>query len=286
VPRRSAPLTLDDAPFRGSVAVAGGRLTRRQLSGPHVRRLFPDIYVATTTRLDHRTWCAGAALLLPPTAAISDWSALSLFCPSASAADNAPVEVSVPSPANLRQHPRLRIHRGVLDPADVVRVDGLPVTSPARTAFDLARRRELLRAVIGLDALLTHRLVTKEQIGEYAQTHSSLHGARHVAPALDLATQGAESPMETRLRLVLVLAGLPTPEVQYEVPLTGALTRIDLAYPQQRLGVEVNGGDAQAEADRLEQLHAAGWTVMPFSGDDVLRRPERVASQVRAALAG
>ena len=271
---------LDNNPFRGSVAVAEGRVTRRQLAGPQVRRLFPDVYVSASARLDHRTWCAGAALLLPPTAAISDWSALSLFCPAASAADNAPVEVSVPSPANLRQHSRFRIHRGVLDPADVIQYEGLPVTSPARTAFDLARRRELLRAVIGLDALLTGRLITKEQIAEYAQTHSSLHGARHVAPALELATNGAESPLETRLRLVLVLAGLPTPEVQYEVPAAG---RIDLAYPGQRIGIEVNG-DPHADPDRLARLQSAGWTVLPFSGDDVLRRPERVASQVRVAL--
>jgi hypothetical protein len=257
--------------------VAEGRITRRQLAGTQVRRLFPDVYVAASTKLDHRTWCAAAALLLPPTAAISDWSALSLFCPAALAADNAPVEVSVPSPANLRQHARLRIHRGVLGSADVVRVDGLPVTSPERTAFDLARRRELLRAVIGLDALLTGRVTTKAQISAYAQTHSSLHGAKHVRPALELAAEGAASPLQTRLRLVLVLAGLPTPEVQYEVP---DASRVDLAYPDQRLVIEVNGADPA----RLALLQNAGWNVLPFNGDDVLRRPERVASQVRAAL--
>jgi very-short-patch-repair endonuclease len=199
--------------------------------------------------------------------------------------------VVVPPPKSLRPHPRLRLHRGRLRAEDVRQSSRVPATTPVRTAFDVARWSDLVEAVIGLDALLLSA-VTLDQVAAYARTHSSLHGAKLVADRLRLAAPGAESGMETRTRLVLVLGGLPAPAVQYEVTngVGRAIGRLDLAYPVHKVGIEYDGARHrerdrfQRDAARLNQLRVAGWTVLRFTADDILRFPVRVVKQVRAVL--
>ena len=96
--------------------------------------------------------------------------------------------------------------------------------------------------------------------------------------------------METRLRLLLVLAGLPRPEVQ--VPLEDGrgrfLGRPDLYYPGERLGLEYDGGTHRAslaeDNRRQNRLLSAGFRLLRFTAGDVLRTPDLVVAQVRAAL--
>ena len=111
---------------------------------------------------------------------------------------------------------------------------------------------------------------------------------------LALAAGGAESPMETRLRLRLVQAGLPAPALQHRVydERGGFLARLDLAYVAERLGVEYDGEchfDARSvrkDLRRQNALRAAGWSLLRFTSEDVFRHPQRLVAQVRAALAG
>jgi very-short-patch-repair endonuclease len=96
--------------------------------------------------------------------------------------------------------------------------------------------------------------------------------------------------METRLRLTLVLAGLPRPEAQ--VPLEDSrgrfLGRPDLYYPTERLGLEYDGGThrtSMAEDNRRQnRLLVAGYRLLRFTAADVLRTPDLVVAQVQAAL--
>ncbi|HLZ36763.1 MAG TPA: DUF559 domain-containing protein [Mycobacteriales bacterium] len=111
--------------------------------------------------------------------------------------------------------------------------------------------------------------------------------------AVTLARPAAESPMETRQRLLLVLAGLPEPVPQHEVrdPDGVLIARLDLAYPQRRLGIEFDGsGHAdprqwRADLRRQNALLRAGWRLLRFTAADVYRHPGTVVAQVRAALA-
>jgi very-short-patch-repair endonuclease len=95
--------------------------------------------------------------------------------------------------------------------------------------------------------------------------------------------------METRLRLILVFAGLPQPAVQYEVPAANA--RLDLAYPELKVAIEYDGDhhrerrQFQRDVARLNRLRMAGWIVLRFTADDVLRHPDIVVAQVRLTLA-
>jgi hypothetical protein len=169
----------------------------------------------------------------------------------------------------------------------------VPVTTALRTAFDLARHLDLTDAVAAVDAMLTRRWITITKLAEYAAKRPGWSGAPRVRRVLELSLPGAESPMESRVRLLLVLAGLPIPVPQYKIRDSAGrlLARLDLAYPELRLAIEYDG-DHHRERDqfrrdlaRLNRLRLLGWTVLQFTADDVLRHPERVVNQVRAAIA-
>jgi hypothetical protein len=160
------------------------------------------------------------------------------------------------------------------------------------SAFDLARTPDLTRAVIGLDALLFRRIITPDGFREFVGRHPRWPGVRAAVRALDLARVDVESPMETRLRLAIVLSGLPEPVVQYDV-LNGRgefVARLDLAYPKRRVGLEYDGDHHRdkttfrQDAVRLNRLRLLDWTVLRFTADDVLRNPDRMLAQIRAVL--
>ena len=132
-----------------------------------------------------------------------------------------------------------------------------------------------------------------KEIAAYANDgRESWNGVPRVARVLSLAAVGAESPMETRLRLVLAGAGLPSPALQHQVCNEAGIcvARLDLAYIDARLGVEYDGQchwePRAIRKDLLRQnaLRALGWTLLRFTAEDVLRHSKRLATQVRSAL--
>jgi len=279
-----------NAPFRGSEAVSAGLLSPEALRTPAWRRLFRDVYVHSEIETTHLVRCQAAALLLPPNSAISGDSAAHLHgCDLNHAAS--PVDVTVTP--QIRPRPGMRVRRAVLDPGDTVGVAGLPVTTLPRTAFDVARWAEPDEAVVTVDAILNLGRVSLEEISTYPARRATWPGALRARNVLRLAARGAESPMETRLRLLLVRSGLPTPVLQHrlEDDRGSVVARLDLAYIAQRLGVEYDGEQhfepraARRDLRRQNALRSLGWTLLRFDSDDVLHHPGRLVAQVRAALA-
>jgi very-short-patch-repair endonuclease len=267
-------------------------LTKRQLRGPAWRRLFRDVYIAAGAPVDHLTRCQAAALLLPPGAALSHESAalahnVHLFPLGSQAA-----HITVPLSSRLRPSGGLVVHRQLLTREEITRRGGLPVTNPRRTTFDLGRDPDPVKAVVALDALLNRRVVKEHVLAEIAAAHLGWPGINHFRAAAARCRPGVESPMETRLRLLLVDGGLPEPAVQHVVldPAGHFVARLDLAYRARRVGLEYDGdhhrdrATFQRDIVRLNRLRLLGWTVLRFTADDVLRRPDRVVSQVRTAL--
>jgi very-short-patch-repair endonuclease len=291
-PRPCVPAILTLAPFRGSVAVADGLLTAPQLRGRAWRRLLPDVYVHHEMRLDHRVWCAAAGLALPPGAAIGGLSAAQLIGCELLNADS-PVSIVVPRRAGARPGGRIRAHHTLLDPSDVTSIGELPVTTPERTAFDLGRRLSRRTAVIAFDAMLRQEVLDLGAVAELARQRHWWPGVARLHQVIRLADSRAESPMESLLRVLLVDAGLPAGQPQFEVrDAAGRLIgRVDLAWPAIRLAIEYEGdhhrGQEQFRRDiaRVNALQHAGWTVIRLSADDVLRRPAETVSLVAAALA-
>ena len=99
-------------------------------------------------------------------------------------------------------------------------------TTPARTAYDRARRLPLESAVIRVDALLNATGATTAEVQAIAARYPGARGIRRFRTALDLVDSGAESPQETRLRLLLVRSGLPRPVTQIRV----GNRRIDMGF--------------------------------------------------------
>jgi hypothetical protein len=170
-------------------------------------------------------------------------------------------------------------------------IAGIPLTTPLRTAVDLGRQRNRKRALIALDAMCHRRLVRRPELEDHAR-HRSLKGCRRLRTLLPLVDPRAESPMETLLRLLLHDAGAPPPTPQYEVRGNDGrlIGRVDLAYPQWRIAIEYEGDHHRERAQfrrdiaRVNALRDAGWLVLRFTADDVLKRPTGVVSQVARAI--
>jgi Protein of unknown function (DUF559)/AbiEi antitoxin C-terminal domain len=261
------------------------------LRGAAWRRLFPDVYVHRDTEMDHRAWCAAVALTLPAGAAIGGPSAAYLWGVDLLAAD-APVSVVVPRARRMRADRRIALHYTTLTRDDVTVLAGVPLTSPERTAFDVGRHGSRATALIALDAILHQRIVKAEAVEAVAQERCRWPGVPLLNEILLLAEPLAESPMESRLRLLLLDAGLPPATAQYAVRDARGhfIGRVDLAWPELKLAVEYEGdhhrerGQFRRDIARLDALRAAGWTVLRFCADDVLRNPARTVRSVATAL--
>jgi len=275
--------------FLGSHAIAEGVITRKQLRELSYRRLVHGVYADPGLEFDHRLRCTGVALLLPPGAAIAGHSAAA-WHGAPFAAPHDPVTVVRP-PSVLWKGPReVRVHQADVAPADVEWHDDVPVTSPLRTAWDLAAWEPLGTAVAALDAMVRCGRVSLEAVTALPAGGAGRKGVVRVRRAVSLVDPRAESAPESRVRVALVVAGL-APVPQYEVWSAGVLLgRADLAFPEERVLVEYEGAyhfdGLQIVRDdaRLARLQAAGWKVVRLSAAD-LRDLAGVVARVRAALA-
>ena len=275
-----------DGPFRGSEAVAAGLLTPDQVRGPRFRRMFRDVYLPVDAQLDlAQRSRAGYLLVRDRRGALAGYSAAALLGADCAPAD-APVEVVLPG--CLHRRPELVAHRARLDTADLTVVAGCRVTTPIRTAWDLARRLPLVEAVVAVDALAHGGAFAPVELLARAAAEPGARGSRRLAEVIALAEPKAESPPETRLRVSLVRAGLPTPVAQYRVvdEWDQVMARVDLAYPGAKLALEYDGAGHQdprrtrRDKQRDAELAGYGWLTVRLLDDDLLatrRTVDRVA---------
>jgi very-short-patch-repair endonuclease len=283
----STPPSLDPSgPFRGSVAVASGRLTRGLLRGPRYERLFPDVYVPAELEVDLALRARAAGVLVAGRGVVAGYAAAELLGASSGAPDS-PVDVLA---EGHHRWPGIRVRRECVDKDEIQLIGGTPVTTAGRAAYDLARwAPTLAERVAAVDALAFRRGVTPADVVVLRHRHLGAHGGGDVAEVLALVDPRAESPMESRVRVALVLGGLP-PEVQYPVVVRGHRYRLDLAYPHHRVAVEYDGvdhrGQRRARRDLIREaaLTGAGWRVLRFDADEVLFRPDRLVATVRTEL--
>lgn len=285
------PDELRYGPFTGSVAISSRMITKPQLRCGSWRQMFRDVYCHRDFPDTPELRAKAAALLLPAGAAISGGSAAYLLGLDVTTTGG-PLEVTVPRDSAITCRPGLVVRRALLPAGDVTEVAGVPVTSPLRTAFDLGRRPGFVNAVVALDAFTHSGQVDLSTLLPYTKEHRGWRGIRWLADRAMFVEPAAESPMETRLRLVIVRASLPRPVAQYVVHDESGVFcgRLDLGYPMIRLGIEYDGAwhAAQpafvADRQRLNRLRHAGWTLLHYTADDVYRRPSLIVSQVGAAL--
>ncbi|MEO6715128.1 MAG: hypothetical protein ABIM89_17110 [Mycobacteriales bacterium] len=204
--------------------------------------------------------------------------------------------LAVPPDRHPEHRAGIRLLRSPVPAADVVEVDGIPVTAPLRAVLDSARYADHLAAVCLFESAIRQDLF---EFGAVLAAANALHGKRGsiaVRKAFRRIDLRSESPLETRARLLLVDAGFRYPRLQVQVA-PGDARRIDLAYlaPRQHayrgLAIEIDGREVHAREDafhsdpvRQTALEEADWLVRRFTSRH-LSDPAYVCQTVRRALA-
>jgi very-short-patch-repair endonuclease len=278
--------------FRGSLAVAAGLVTKDVLRGPRFARLFPDTYVAAGRKQDLELRSHAAYRYVEGRGVLSGFSAAEVLGASCGPED-APAEVTVPH-GKQRDHPGLLVHRNALAPGEMQRYGGLRTTTPLRTAYDLARRGTLVERVVAVDALARAHLFSPDLLLNFAVHFPRARGNDAIPEVLAYADRRAGSPMETRLRLLLVFAGLPRPQTQWVVQDDRARRAVwlDLAYPEHMIGIEYEGeghttpDGVLRDIGRGTDLVDKGWRIYRYTKYEILGEPEKIVAQITRALSG
>jgi hypothetical protein len=277
-----------EAPFVGTEALRAGSLTERELRRS-CTRVYRNVYLRRGVELNAASRALAAWLWSGKQAVVAGNSAAALL--GAKWVDAlAPAELV----SGRKRPPPLIITRNeTLLAGEVVILNGIPVTSPSRTAFDLGRRPGLQTAVIRVDALARATGVTVEAVNAVLDVHRGARGVNQLRRVLPLVDAGAESPQETRTRLLVIAAGFPRPQTQIEVlnDWGRVLARIDMGWPEVKVGIEYDGSQHWTDSrvrtndiDRTVELQRRGWILIRVSADLLRYRPDVVISRVRDAL--
>lgn len=272
-------------PFVGSEALSAGTLNRHQLRS-RFSRLCPDVYLSRHVAEPSLKQRIRAAWLWSKRDAVIAGRAAAFLHGSRWVRSDAPVELVYGNP---RPPAGVLIRRDGLLADETQLIDGMAVTTVQRTAFDIGRRGDFDTAVARIDALLAATGETTTSIGELAVRHPRSRGLRQLEQVLALADSGAQSPKESWLRLLLIRAGLPSPQTQIPVhgP-EGFVAYLDLGWPDALVAVEYDGDHHRTDRSqyvkdirRRELLERLGWIVITVVAGD---RPADIVRRVRTAL--
>ena len=270
--------------FVGSEALRGGKLSRYQLR-TEFRAIYPDIYVPHWTSPSLRMRSEAAWLWSGRRGILAGLAAAALHG-SNWIDDDEPVELiwrNQHSPDGVIT----RNQRFADD--EVTRVARLPVTTPARTAFDLGRLLRTGEAMARLDALMRAKPFSIEDVLLLTKRHPGARGVRQLRAILPRIDSGAASRKETWLRLLLIDAGLPAPETQIPVQENWRLVGVlDMGWEKYKVAAEYDGDQHRTsrrqyvrDMRRLKGLEGLGWIVIRVIAED---KPGDVVRRVRQAL--
>jgi hypothetical protein len=252
------------------------------LRGSRFRQLTRGVYITRDSEATYELQVRAALLYLPAPALATSITGLWLYG----------VEVGTPLPLRfVTTHPHpvrrdgLKVTRSTTLPAH----HG-PVASAEHCWLAAAAELDLVELVTAGDWLLRLNKVSLPGLRAYAQSPSARYRAR-ARTALDLVCERVESPRESRLRLCLVLAGLPTPDCNVTIgDQERPYGRVDLAYLVFKVIVEYEGDQHRTERyqwnrdiERQEDFVRGGWVLIRVTADR-LRWPHEVVLRVFAAL--
>ncbi|MCV7400176.1 hypothetical protein H7K24_08420 [Mycobacterium fragae] len=259
-------------PFIGSEALARGRLTRHALRSRYVA-IHPDVYVRADTELTAALRARAAWMWSRRRGIIAGQSAAAMHG-AKWVDDHAPAELLY----DYRRPPNgIRTWSDRFEEDEAQMVDGIPVTSPARTALDLACRYPVGKAVAAIDALARATHLKMADVELLAERYKGRRGIRHARIALPLVDPGAESPRETWLRLSLIRAGFPPPQTQIPVyDQYGQLVAVvDMGWEHIKLAVDYEGDHHRTDRRqfnhdirRAEAVMELGWIDIRVTAED------------------
>lgn len=273
-------------PFSRADAIRA-KIKPSTLRGPRFKRLLSGVYVAADAPVTPLQRVQAALVPFGKNGFASHASAARLYdVPIPTLPDE---HVTVTKAAHRRSHPGVVCH--VMKNPRAVILDGVPRSSPGQLFAELARQVSLVDLVVAGDHLVRHRpKVTAKAIADFAAA-STLPGARLAATAAGYVRENVRSPMETRLRMLIVLAGLPEPRINTLVGTgDGMLKREhDLVYAASRTAIEYDGKQHAAEQwerdlERREEADDDGWRILTVVAKGIYRRPDLTLEKIHRVL--
>lgn len=268
--------------FIGSEALAAGKVTRYELSTRY-QRVLPNVYAPKRASLSLFDRTTAAWLWSKRKGVVTGLAASSLHGARWVKSEVA-IELNL---ANNKSPAGVLTRNETLPEGEVTRLKGMAITTIERTAFDLARRLPVGKAVQRLDALAHATHFKPADVLELLQSHRAARGCSRVPSILDLIDAGAQSLQETWLRLLFINAGYPRPQTQ--IPILGPTGfpkyYLDMGWPELMVAVEYDGeqhrrddGQYRRDIGRSEYIERIGWRrIRVIAGDtapSILRRAE------------
>jgi very-short-patch-repair endonuclease len=286
--RPFVPAQLKRGPFTLEEARCAG-LKRWHLEGASWCRLASGTYIWAGHAKAPEVMLEAAQRRLPSSAVFSGLTAAWLHGLDVEPCD--PIEATIANGAGVSARSGVLLRRTTMPLDDAVTIRKFRATSIVRTLLELSGRMSVTETVVLIDMALRLRATSCDDVSSWISNHPRWVGVRTLRRAACLADGGAESPMETRLRMLLVLGGLPQPRTQ--VPLHDhrgdILGRPDLYYATHQLALEYDGAihrSSLAEDNRRQnRLQQAGIRLLRFTAGDLLNSPETVVAHVRGMLA-
>lgn len=274
-------------PFLGTEARAAGLVTDYRLRTAYTA-VHRNVYVPRGVELDARDRAVAAWLWSGRRGVLAGLSAAALH-------NTRWIDANLPAELNRSSRDKVRgiiLHSDTLAADEVCQRRRMLTTTAARTAFDVGRISDVPTAVIRLDALRNATGVSVDQIDSIIARYPGARRIRHLREAVALSDGGAESPQETRTRLLLIKGGLPTPSTQIAVYDDHSfVARLDMGWPRYQVAVEFDGAQHWTDArqrsrdiDRIAELEALGWIIIRVSFEMLCARPHVILRRARHAL--
>ncbi|GAA1455679.1 hypothetical protein [Williamsia maris] len=278
-------------------AESSGRIIRSDAHATDVRRdhhrLHRGIYTPLASELSTTDRIRAAAMRAGDGAVVAGLSAAILHGTTFVDEDH-DVELIRGLDGQGRMRGSVRVIRtDQLGPGDIEMVEGIRVTSPVRTAYDLGRRRPDWMALARLDDLVRATQLSLTELWSYTRAHPRTHGVPQMRELIHHIDPAAESPGESWLRLVMIRNHLPRPDSQIVLTDTDGrmIARFDLGYKRYKLGIDYDGiefhtSDEQRahDARRDRAARDRGWEAIRVAGTLLSRDPCAVINTIENAM--
>jgi very-short-patch-repair endonuclease len=260
----------------------------RWIASGRLHRVHQGVYAVGHTRLTVWGHCMAAVLSCGPHAVLSHRSAARLW--NLLSDSRRLIDVTVPG-RNRRPRGVVRVHQTRnLRPDDVTVVDGIPVTSVARTLLDLAATEKAERMEQAIQRAETHRLFDLKAVEQLLERSPRHKGRR---PLLDALTDvvhtvpGTRRELERLFQSLVREAGLPRPEVNTMIE----GLEVDVVWRDHRLIVELDSREFhltrrafETDRERDAALQVAGYRVIRITWRRLMNEPDAIVRELRALL--
>jgi hypothetical protein len=240
-------------PFVGSESLAAGALTEYELRTRFIS-LHQDVYVAKGTEMTAVLRAKAAWLRSQRRGVLAGFSASAFH--GARWIDPAGPAAIIDT--NRRPTPGVQVWEERIEADEISVIDGIRVTTAARTALDLARRCPTGIAVAAVDALAQATELKLADVELLIDRYRGRRGMKSARAALALVDGGAQSPKETWLRLLLLRAGFPAVQTQIAVRNEWGWVEayLDMGWEDIKVAIEYDGD--QDRSDRRQYVKDIG----------------------------